>query len=99
MTDKADLYSKSCSYLQTFCVDIPERCVGSEGNRKTTQFFEKELIFQGCKTEKAEFDAMDWKDGGATLKAEGGEFSVLVSPYSIGCSLESELVAASDRAF
>jgi aminopeptidase YwaD len=88
------LYHKSVSYLQVLCVDIAERCVGSEGNRQATRFFERELVSLGWKTETPEFSAMDWNDCGATLKVGGQAFNVFVSPYSLGCAVESELVSA-----
>ncbi|NLE01716.1 MAG: Zn-dependent exopeptidase M28, partial [Fibrobacter sp.] len=36
-----------------------------------------------------------WISGGASLKADGVDFDVKVSPYSNGCSVEAELVHAS----
>jgi hypothetical protein len=45
---KSDLLSQLCAaYLRTLCVDIPERCVGSEGNRQATQFFRDVLASFG----------------------------------------------------
>jgi aminopeptidase YwaD len=90
-----NLYQKSVSYLETLCRDIPERCVGSEGNRQATFFFEKEIASLGWDTEMPGFDAMDWEEGGATLQANGLNFDVLVSPYSMGCTVEEQLVSAS----
>jgi len=69
--------------------------VGCEGNRKATSLFEKELSSLGWHTERAEFDAVDWEEGGATLQSENENFSVLVSPYSLGCSVKAPLVVAS----
>lgn len=57
--DNGDLYQKSISYLQTLCVEIPERCVGSEGNRRATRFFERELAAFGWRTEASELDVID----------------------------------------
>jgi len=89
------LVKKSLVFLIQLCREIPERCVGSEGNRQATRFFENEMAKYGWKTEARPFDAIDWLDGGATLKAGGREFPVLVSPYSLGCSEEAVMVAAS----
>jgi aminopeptidase YwaD len=86
---------KCQEYLKTLCLDIPERCVGSEGNRKATFFFEKELSSFGWATEMAEFDAIDWVGNGAILRSDGVDFNVLVSPYSLGFSGSDELVSAS----
>jgi aminopeptidase YwaD len=76
-------------------VDIPERCVGSDGNRAATRFFEREIASFGWNTETQEFDAIDWEDGGASLCCGEEDFAVLVSPYSLGCAVEAVLVSAS----
>lgn len=90
------LYRKSLHYLAAFCTEITERCVGSEGNRQATVLLEKELSASGWETEMAEFDAIDWKENGATLTCEEKSFDVLVSPYSVGFTGEAELISASD---
>ncbi len=91
-----NLNVKCQSWLKTLCVDISERCVGSEGNRKATEFFKDQLTSLGWETESQEFDAVDWNDGGATLLAGKKEFNVLVSPYSLGCSVNAILEGASN---
>ncbi len=88
-------YQKSLTYLQTLCEEIPERCVGSEGNRIATRFFEKEISSFGWNTEIQEFDAIDWEDGSAILHSDDESFEVFVSPYSLGCTVEAQLVSAS----
>ena len=85
---------KSPKYLKKLCEEIPERAVGSEGNRKATAFFREVLDSLSWKTEMPEFDAMDWVDGGASLMAGGNTFEVFVSPYAPGCSVTGELVSA-----
>ena len=89
------LYQKISTYLQTLCKEIPDRCVGSEGNRMATSFFEKEISSFGWDTEMQEFDAIDWEDGGAILHSDSSSFEVFVSPYSLGCTVEAPLVSAS----
>jgi aminopeptidase YwaD len=89
------LYSKCLSYLKKFCEEIPERCVGSEGNRMASHFFRDEISSFGWDTEMAEFDVIDWKDGGAILQSEGTHFEVFVSPYSLGCAVKAPLNIAS----
>lgn len=88
------LHQKSIAYLKMLCEDISERCVGSEGNRKATSFFKKEISLFGWKTETPEFKVVDWRDEGATLKTSKKNFKVLVSPYSLGCTVTSQLVSA-----
>jgi len=89
------LYQKCLSYLRVLCEEIPERCVGSEGNRMATRFFEKEISSFGWNTEMQEFDAIDWEDGGAFLYSDDESFEVFVSPYSLGCAVKAPLVSAS----
>lgn len=93
--DNEDLYQKSVSYLKTLCEEIPERCVGSEGNRRATRFFERELSSLGWRTEASELDVIDWEDGGAALQVAGQNFEVRVSPYALGCAVQSPLAGAS----
>ena len=88
-------YQKCKAYLRTLCEEIPERCVGSEGNRMATRFFEKEISSFGWNAEVQEFDAIDWEDGGAILTSGKASFEVFVSPYSLGCKVEAPLAGAS----
>ena len=93
--DNALLQQKCVAYLHKLCMEIPERCVGSEGNRKATQFFKEEISSFGWKTEAQEFDAMDWEQGGANITCRDENFEVLASPYSLGCDVEGTLISAS----
>lgn len=90
-----ELYQYSLNYLHKLCEEIPERSVGSEGNRQATRFFEQEISSFGWRTEIQEFDAIDWEDGGAVLQTANSNFEVLVSPYSLGCTVEAPLISAS----
>ena len=92
---KDRLYHKCVSYLKMLCQEIPERNVGSEGNRRATSFFEKELSSLGWQAEMSEMDVIDWEDGGATLHVANQSFNVLVSPYSPGCFVQAPLVSVS----
>lgn len=95
---KENLYSKSLHYLDVLCNRIGERSVGSEGNREATRFLEKELVKAGWKTSAAEFDAIDWHDGGAQLECDGESFEVFTGPYSLSFKGTAPLVAASEIA-
>jgi len=81
-------------YLKKLCLDIPQRLVGSEGNRQATSFFQKIVQDFGWVVESTPFQAMDWQDGGADLLVDGEKSQIFPSPYSKGCSLESYLIAA-----
>ncbi len=90
----AELHQKSSLYLTKLCEEIPERCVGSEGNRKATRFFANEMSSLGWDTDMPEFETIDWEDGGATLQADDLKFEAFVSPYSLGCVAEELLLLA-----
>lgn len=92
--DPERLYQKSERYLDKLCREINERCVGSEGNRLATAFFEKELSFLGWQTEVTGFDAIDWEENGAVVISGETVFNALVSPYTIGFKGEAVLVTA-----
>lgn len=94
MTDNL-LLTQCKKYLKTLCMDITERCVGSNGNRQATYFLEKELSLRNWETEMIEFEAIDWEENGAYLKSDDENFNVLVSPYSLGFRGEGELISAS----
>lgn len=93
--ETAELYNKSVSYLKTLCEGVGERCVGSQGNRKATRFFHGEISSLGWEVELQEFDAMDWRQGGARLSVDHNKFNVRVSPYSLGCDVKGEMKGAS----
>jgi len=89
------LTPKSSKYLQMLCVQIADRSVGSEGNRAATQYFENIAASLGWNTEVQEFDAIDWIDGEASLSCDADRFRVFVSPYSLGCNTEGQLISVS----
>ena len=86
---------KTCKkYLSKFCLEIPERPVGSEGNRLATRRFMEIVQGFNWKVEPTVFQALDWDGNGAELSVEGTKFEVYPSPYSLGCELELGLVEA-----
>jgi aminopeptidase YwaD len=90
------LLKKTQHFLNILCNDIDERCTGSEGNRKATHFVKKEFSSLGWPVNTPEFDVMDWYDGGAGLEIDNTSFDVHASPYSPGCSVKTQLIAAKD---
>ena len=90
-----NLLQNSETYLQMLCSQISERSVGSEGNRAATRYFKDIACSFGWGTETQEFNAMDWIDGGARLHCGADSFQVFVSPYSLGCQADAQLVSAS----
>ena len=86
--------SKAQRHLQTLCLEIADRSVGSEGNRRATMYFRDELLKNGWETEETILDVMDWKSDGATLRCGETHYEVYSSPYSLGCSVRAELISA-----
>ena len=85
---------KSEQYLSKLCVDIPTRLVGSDGNLQATEYFSEVVERFGWEIESTSFPAMDWHENGADLEIGGRQYEIFPSPYSLGISLEAELVAA-----
>ena len=90
------LHSESGFYLNKLCRAISDRSVGSEGNRRATRFFERTVSSLGWRTENSELSVIDWRDGGASLRAGNLGFEVYASPYSLGCSVEAPLARISN---
>jgi aminopeptidase YwaD len=93
-----DAREKAESYLNELCLNIGNRSVGSNGNRQATDFFEKEISSSGWEITKNELNAMDWENGGAAIRIEGKNYEALVSPYSMGCNVEAQLVCIASTA-
>ena len=91
--NKKELTEKAKLHLWVLCFEIGERRVGSEANRKATAYVKKVLEESGWKTEATELSVIDWKTDGAILTYNGQLFEVFSSPYSLGCSLQGELIA------
>jgi aminopeptidase YwaD len=90
-----ELSKKAASYLRRLCVDIPNRQVGSAGNRQATDYFGGLMASMGYEIEYPQFDCIDWRDDGAQLSVEGQSFEAHVSPYSLGCLVSAPLVVVS----
>ncbi|MEA3334434.1 MAG: M28 family peptidase [Chloroflexota bacterium] len=84
---------KAGDYLNRLCLEIPGRRVGSEGNRTATEFFAEKVQSFGFETKTPPFPCIDWLEQGADLFAGDSRFDVLVSPYSLGASVEAPLVS------
>jgi aminopeptidase YwaD len=89
------LTAKADTYLQKLCLDIPNRRVGSSGNRAATDFFVEIVESFGFESESTPFECIDWSEGGAQLTAGGIQFDSFVSPYSLGCCVSAPLVVIS----
>ncbi len=93
--NKETLLQNCQRYLKTLCQTITERAVGSIGNTQATDFFAQELAKLHWHVDTTELQVIDWEDGGAHLCCCDNDFTVLVSPYAIGCDVIAPLVAIS----
>jgi aminopeptidase YwaD len=89
------LTERAKSYLQRLCVAITSRPVGSEGNRRATDFFAGVVSSFGFATESPLFDCLDWCQAGVELTAADTPFTALAGPYSLGCKVRAPLVVVS----
>lgn len=93
--NKKQLLLTAQKHLKTLCIDIPDRSVGSEGNRRATEYFRNELARNSWHAEETLLQVMDWKTDGATLQCGENRYEVFSSLYSMGCSVQGELVPVS----
>lgn len=92
------LAEKASEHLDTLCNQIPNRRVGSEGNRLATAFFAETIETFGFEVERPEFSCMDWQGEGAAVSAAGESFDARVSPYSVGVRAKAPLIVAGSAA-
>jgi aminopeptidase YwaD len=92
---RSHLAEQADRYLGKLCLEIPNRPVGSPGNRRATDFFAGTVASFGFETETPAFDCIDWTQAGAHLMLDGAPFEAFISPYSLGCRVSAPLVAAS----
>lgn len=90
--NKEALTKKAKEYLKVLCSDIPERKVGSEGNKCSTNYVRKHFESEGWSTEQTLLLVIDWETDGASLTCGEHSFEVQSSPYSLGCSVEGALL-------
>ncbi len=92
---KSEITAKIQAYLEELCEHIPNRHVGSPGNRAATDFFAKTIASFGFATDCPEFECIDWDHGEVQLQAGNETLTALISPYSLGCRLTAPLVEVS----
>ena len=65
-----DLLTLAQQHLHALCIDIPERPVGSVGNRRAAEYIRLEFQRAGWQLESQPFDCIDWRKNGAVLDVE-----------------------------
>jgi aminopeptidase YwaD len=88
-----DPAAKAQTYLRQLCADIPNRRVGTPGNRAATAWFAGTIAALRFRTQTPEFDCL--VSEGASLCVSGQGFDVRVSPYSLGCRATAPLMVLS----
>src|SRR5512139_2615674 len=91
----SSLIERAKEHLDKLCSQIPNRRVGSEGNRLATSFFAETARSFGFDVECPEFECMDWKSDGATIRIGDRAYTVQASPYSLGTRVKAPLISAS----
>lgn len=89
------LIQSARAYLDTLCVEIPTRAVGSAGNQCATAWFAETIRAFGFTTEMPPFDCMDWSSDGAAIKVDGAVFHAQPSSYALGCDVHAPLLCIS----
>src|SRR5512138_779728 len=92
--DTSLLTIKANEYLDMLCNQIPNRRVGSEGNRLAAAFFAETIQFFGFEVECPEFECMDWQSEGTTISVGGESYEAHASPYSLGIQASAPLIVA-----
>ncbi len=93
---KRNLEQQAAAHLHKLCVEIPERVVGSSGNRTATDYVAGQLQQFGFAVTCDEFACMDWSHGDVRLTMDDGtEFPAQISPYALAADVRGTLVAAS----
>ncbi len=85
-------------HLETLCVTIGERPVGSLANRAAADHLAAAFHDLGLVTRAQGFECLAWRDGGARLHVDGRPYPVSVSPYSLACRVTGTLRPLASRA-
>ena len=97
-TGREELVRRARQYLDVLSGVVGGRRTGSPGNREAVRFFADAIGQHTAALETPEFPVPDHVAHAATLtNGNDQHFEVFVSPYSLGCDVEAELVAAPTR--
>jgi aminopeptidase YwaD len=76
------------------CDIIPDRHVGSPGNRAATEYVAQVLSDYGWFFERQTFSCIDWSQGPVKLSTDKMSLEAFASPYSLSCLETAPLKAA-----
>lgn len=86
---------KAKYYLAELCVKIPNRRLGSIGNKIATDFFKNTIQNWNYKIDTTKFKCLNYKADKPKLSQKKIFYQVFVSPYSLSCKITKKLVVAS----
>jgi len=98
ITKTTSLSRAISGFLETLCVKIDNRRVGSPGNRAATDFFAAHMVEKGFSVQTPQFQCMDWSHGDVLLKVGAKSFTAFPGPYSPAFSGNTEMVEVSSLA-
>ncbi len=87
--------TKAQSYIETLCSVMPNRRVGSHGNKVATDFFKEKVETFGYSVDYTPFKCLDYQSNEPSLTCQDRCFNVKISPYSLGCEVTTQLVVVS----
>lgn len=93
--DKSGFREKASDYLHELCSVQPNRRTGSQGNRDATGFFAGIVRRYGYTVDTTSFPCLDYVSEKVSLTSGSRSYGVYISPYSLGCDVTAELIAAS----
>lgn len=89
---------KARSYLNYLCSVKPNRRTGSQGNREATDFFAQVAGDLGYDIDASPFPCLDYVAGESSLVSDDNTFKIYISPYSMPCDTNAELVTVTTAA-
>jgi aminopeptidase YwaD len=92
---KNEFYQKAKSYLNKLCNLIPNRRLGSIGNKLATNFFADTIKTWNYQIDTTEFECLDYQAKSPKLTQGEISYPIFVSPYSLACRTMKKLVVAS----
>ncbi|MBP7460926.1 MAG: M28 family peptidase [Candidatus Delongbacteria bacterium] len=97
MTIHSDV-EKVRRYLDEFCVQLPTRTVGTQGNRVAGLMIADTMRSFGFNVETPEFDCLDWRCDEVSLSVGDHRLEVTAGPFTLPCDVTAELCSVSSIA-
>jgi len=92
--DRLRYLARAESHIGKLCLEIGERCVGSQGNKQATDYATGVMREFGFQVKTPGFACFDWEDRGARLIVGNENFRVYSNPYTTGGEIKAPLSTA-----